>query len=426
MGRYIGAYGYGVETPAMDAFAEQSTLFRHAYCCGPTCSPSRVGLLTGRTPHQEGMLGLAHRGFHLEYPEHHLGAHLSKHGFSTALFGIQHEFNGRLGDMPYGRIETGGHLDTPLERDKWATARACDFLKEDHDQPFFMSFGLFYPHRPFLRASEYKGRIRPPEVLPDVAPIREDMEDYACSVGFADECLGTVLDEIKAHGYFDNSIIILTTDHGMAFPNMKCSLTDHGIGVALLLHYPGNPTSGKQLDSLVSHIDIFPTICDLICLEFPEHLQGHSFVPLLKGENSKARNEVFSEVTYHAAYEPKRCIRTHRYKLILRWAPLTYPLANCDSSPSKSFLRQHDWPQNPLPEAELYDLVLDPQEQSNLAGDQFIEVVERDLRQRLMDWMRQTDDPLLSGHVERPAGALVNRNDSEEPGNTDYEEIKAP
>lgn len=90
-GRWLQPYGHAVPTPNLMAFAAQSLLFRNAYCCGPTCSPSRAGLLTGMAPHTNGMLGLAHRGFALYEPQKHLAAFLHRHGFETALSGIQHE-----------------------------------------------------------------------------------------------------------------------------------------------------------------------------------------------------------------------------------------------------------------------------------------------------------------------------------------------
>ena len=97
MGRYISPYGHAVPTPHLQRFAERSTLFRQAYCCGPTCSPSRAGLLTGVTPHESGMLGLAHRGFVFSHPELHLAAYLKEKGFLTVLCGMQHEFNSAWG-----------------------------------------------------------------------------------------------------------------------------------------------------------------------------------------------------------------------------------------------------------------------------------------------------------------------------------------
>ncbi|MBC2604428.1 sulfatase-like hydrolase/transferase [Puniceicoccus vermicola] len=103
MGRYIAPYGFPVPTPNLQDFTRESTLFRQAYCCAPTCSPSRAALLTGQTAHESGMWGLAHLGFTLEHPERHLAAFLREKGFETVLCGIQHEFSDEA-EKPYDFI----------------------------------------------------------------------------------------------------------------------------------------------------------------------------------------------------------------------------------------------------------------------------------------------------------------------------------
>jgi hypothetical protein len=121
----------------------------------------------------------------------------------------------------------------------------------------------------------------------------------------------------KKNGYWHDTMIILTTDHGIAFPHMKCNLYDTGIGITLALRIPGQEMP-PLCDALVSHVDIFPTICDVLQKEPPAWLQGQSLLPLFCGTES-IRSEVFAEVTYHAAYEPMRCIRTMRHKLIVHY-----------------------------------------------------------------------------------------------------------
>src|SRR5207247_1678035 len=100
---------------------------------------------------------------------------------------------------------------------------------------------------------------------------------------------------------------------------MKCHLTDRGIGVMLILRGPGVFSGGKVCDAMVSQIDLFPTLCDLLEIEKPAWLQGRSLLPLLHGEAEEVNDEIFAEVTYHAAYEPQRCVRTRRWKYIRRY-----------------------------------------------------------------------------------------------------------
>src|SRR5665647_1522105 len=102
-GRYWSPYGYALPTPNLMDFARESTLFRHCYCAGPTCSPSRAALLTGRSPHACGMMGLAHRGWQLHDYSQHLAAFLNRQGYHTALCGIQHEAPD-AGMIGYGEI----------------------------------------------------------------------------------------------------------------------------------------------------------------------------------------------------------------------------------------------------------------------------------------------------------------------------------
>ena len=91
LGRHTSVYGAGVTTPALQNFAERAMVFSNAWSCAPTCSPSRAALLTGRYPHEVGMLGLAHLGFSLERTDLHLSAEMQRAGYETVLAGVQHE-----------------------------------------------------------------------------------------------------------------------------------------------------------------------------------------------------------------------------------------------------------------------------------------------------------------------------------------------
>jgi hypothetical protein len=126
--------------------------------------------------------------------------------------------------------------------------------------------------------------------------------------------------------------------------------------------------------------------------------------------------QIFAEVNYHAAYEPKRCVRTGRWKYIRRFDGRTTPvLPNCDDSLSKSVWLEHGWGQRPVDEEALFDLVFDPNETDNLAERSDHQEVLDDMRERLEDWMCRTDDPLLSGPVQAPPDAKVNDPDGLSP-----------
>ncbi len=138
--------------------------------------------------------------------------------------------------------------------------------------------------------------------------------------------------------------------------------------------------------------------------------------PLLRGETDQIRHEVFSEINYHAAYEPQRSIRTSRYQYIRRFDQRdTLVLANCDDSPSKTEWMQHGWQDQTIPQEYLFDLVFDPMEIRNLTKNPEMKQIIEEMRTRLAAWMQNTNDPLLSGEVPDPPGSLINHPDSVSP-----------
>jgi arylsulfatase A-like enzyme len=167
---------------------------------------------------------------------------------------------------------------------------------------------------------------------------------------------------------------------------------------------PGGFRGGKVVDGMVSQIDLYPTLCELLEIERPGWLQGRSLLPLVQGTRSEIHDALYGEVTYHVDYEPMRSVRTQRHKYIRRFHPQQAGpfLPNCDNGPSKRFLLRHGWAARPLPTEALYDLAYDPNETRNLANDPAYAEVKADLAARLHRWMERTGDPLLRGPVPRP------------------------
>lgn len=412
-GRLIQPYGHAVPTPRLQRFAEEGVVFRNAFCAAPTCSPSRAALLTGRWAHQTGMLGLAHRGFGLADYSQHLAHTLRAAGYDCTLAGIQHV--AAEGDRPADRCGYHRRLETTHQTRGRVVA---DFLRNTPPkQPFFLDVGLFETHRGFpepacdspLTDPRY---VRPPAFLPDTPETRRDAAAFNTMALAMDRQYALVLDALDAAGLSDNTLVIVTTDHGPAYPFAKCNLTDAGIGVLLMARWPESPLfePGRVVDSMVSHVDVFPTLCDLLGIDRPAWLQGESLRPILAGERDEVRDELFAEVTFHAAYEPQRCVRTRRYKYIRRYDARTAPvLPNCDDSPSKSAVLDVGWCDHPRPDEQLFDLALDPNEMSNLVDRPEMQAVRDDLRARLDRWMAATDDPILRGlPVPPPPGATLN------------------
>ena len=403
-GRYMEPYGYKMETPAIMDFGQQSTLFRNAYCAGPTCSPSRSALLTGMVPHSNGMIGLAHRGFKLNDDSQHLASFLRLNGYETILCGVQHEGK-NTASLGYNKVlGNQGHGDL-VNAD-----RAANYILNNTDEKFFMSFGMFNTHRVFPESTVNPDYVTVPPTIPDTADNRLDFSQYITSMQIVDKCVAKIMEAVYKTGRDKDTLIIFTTDHGISYPYMKCNLYDTGIGVSLMIKYPGNPTAGKATDCMVSHLDIFPTICELNGIDKPNYLQGVSLLPVLT-DNIPVRDEIYSEVTFHAAYEPKRCIRTDKFKLIKRFDTHLLPVpANIDASPSKTSLIKNGYLDTPVIREELYDLTADPYERVNLIGNDRYLTAYNELNSKLVKHMVDTDDVILKypEGVPIPDGAYIN------------------
>ncbi|MHC4562730.1 MAG: sulfatase family protein [Planctomycetota bacterium] len=402
-GRYIQPYGHAVPTPNYQRFAEQGVLFRQAFCCGPTCSPSRAGLLTGQMPHNNGMIGLAHLGMRLNDYSKHIIHTLRKAGYYSALIGQQHV-------APETDMIGYDHAD-PTDCDaRDLTPRAVKWLEQSPAEPFFLSVGFHATHREFPKASQAEDAryTMPPAPFADTPRTRADMAEFKASARELDDGFGAVMDAVDRTGLADRTLVIATTDHGLAFPYMKCNLTDHGIGVMLMMRGPGGFEGGKVVDGMVSHLDIFPTICDLLGIDRPEWLQGQSVLPLVSGQAKEVNEEIYSEVTYHCCYDPSRCVRTKRYKYIRRFDDRITPiLPDTDDGLTKDVWMEAGWREKRVDPEQLYDLVFDPNETNNLIDDPAYAGTAADMRRRLDDWMTRTDDPLLKGPIAAPTGAWL-------------------
>ena len=411
-GRYVQPYGYDIPTPHIQRFAEQGVVFRQAFNAAPTCSPSRAALLTGQAAHSSGMIGLAHRGFALHNYSQHLVHTLRDAGYRSTLIGVQHIAR----DPEVIGYDEVVPLPSRMAAD--VAPAAVRFLSETPEQPFFLTVGFSETHREYPEPGpgDDPRYCRPPDPLPDAPETRYDMAAYRTSARRMDEGFGAVLAALDDAGLAENTLVIMTTDHGIAFPKMKCNLTDHGIGVMLIMRGPGGFSGGQVLDAMVSHIDVFPTLCDLLEIDPPEWLQGRSMMPLIRGEAEEINEEVYADVTYHAAYEPLRCVRTRRFKYVRRFDGRETPvLPNVDDGPSKSLLLERGWGEGPVDTEQLYDLFFDPHEAHNLASDITHSATLSDMRRRLQRWMERTEDPLLSGPVPAPHGAQVNDPDGLSP-----------
>jgi len=416
LGRHLGCYGVAtVRTPNLDQLAAEGMRFERAFCTAPQCSPSRASLFTGRYPHSNGVMGLTHAefGWDLHEDELHIAQALRERGYRTGIVGLHHEARS---------VERCGFQDiVPQGRGDEMSAQAIALMTTYilQQQPFYLQIGYHEPHRApspdqdasltmgflndYLEPDDSRGVTIPPW-LRDEPATREELAELQGAIHYLDEAVGSLLHGLSELGIAEDTLVIFTTDHGLAFPRAKCSLYDPGIEVAMLVQMPARGWTGGQVVSpFVSNIDLFPTLLELAGCAVHETVQGRSLTRLLNGETNQHRDDVFSEMTYHDYYHPQRAIRTEGHKLIVNFSN-----APSFMDPSQSWRRRTRpiVPEAPAtaytPPVELYDLDSDPLEWTNLADETAHASLRDDLLTRLGGWMRETGDPLLDGAVTPP------------------------
>jgi N-sulfoglucosamine sulfohydrolase len=419
LGRFLGCYGHAtVTSPNLDGLATSGIRLADAFGTAPQCSPARASLFTGRWPHANGVLGLTHAnfGWDLHPGEQHLAGRLRAAGYQTVLEGTHHESR-RLPDwqvaqrLGFDQVDSSGFAADVAQR----ALRDLDAAGDDA-RPFYLQVGFEEPHR--LAGSrdapgvtgflgdhlepDWTNGVWIPPYLHDSASAREEIAELQGAIRHMDEAAGTVLNGLRERGLEEETLVVFTTDHGLALPRAKCTLYEPGLQVAMLARYPARGWGGGRSigDGMVSHLDLVPTVLELLELPQDPSLHGHSLVPMFDGLPYDRRRLVFGEMTHHDYYDPRRSVRTPRFKLI----------ANFSSAPafmdcSQSWSPRCNPVANPLdshPPLELFDLADDPDELTNLADRPEYAATMAELAVALLDWMRTTGDPLLQGAVTPP------------------------
>jgi len=422
MGAYVGCYGAPtLRTPNLDGLAGDGIRFAQSYCTAPQCSPSRASLFTGRYPHNNGVMGLCHASFawDLNPDEKHLASYLSDAGYQTICVGVVHEGRGGAESWGYDEYHSARWGNDVADA---AIARLDGLEESPPDGPFYLYAGFIEPHRlpgpngelpgdhTFLHPKADYGPdttlgVDVPGYLKDTPGTREELAELQGMIHWVDGQIGRIIDAVSRSSFSDETLLIFTTDHGYAMPRAKCNLYDPGIAIALMLRLPSRDGwhGGRTVEGMISNIDVLPTLLDLLDIDTPERVQGLSFRPHLDGEADAPRDTYFGELTYHGYYDPKRCIRTERYKLIANFSS-----APAFMDPSQQWRPKSDtvYPENRAasyhPTVELYDLTNDPWEINDLANEEEMAGLQRDLMRRLHRQMVDTSDPLLHGAVACP------------------------
>ena len=441
---WCDASAYGskmVKTPHFDAIAKAGVLFTHAFAPSPGCSPSRAAFLTGRHTWQ-----IEHAGTHASYfdPKYAtLPDRLAAEGYATGHVGKGWAPGNwqKLGR----KVNPAGPKMPGPKKGNYAAGLEY-FLKEvrKEDQPFCFWFGSSDPHRTFEKgAGLAKGKrledAEVPSFLPDTPEVRSDLLDYTFEVERFDDDLGKMLAILKKAGELENTIVIVTSDNGMAFPRAKANCYEYGIRMPLAIQWPKEVPSGRVVDDLVGFVDLTATLYDLTGVASPDAfpIVGKSFATTLRSDRQGLvetdRTAVYSARERHSSsrYEslgyPQRCIRTRDYLYIHNFTPERWP-----AGPSQKYAKgttlspehdgYHDIDACPTldhliakredpaigkflalaverrPAEELYAVNEDPGCLHNLATKESHRETVNKLRNRLFDYLKKTGDARVLGN----------------------------
>lgn len=389
-GDCVGALGHpDLKTPALDTLVARGHVFNNAYCMGSmvgaVCLPSRTMLMTGRS--------LWHIPGRSESETPTIGSVFRKAGYDTLFIGKQGNTY-RPGNEAFETFVYHGeknHIEAPI----YMADKTIEWLREhpsDEGKPFFIYLGPPVPHDPrvappkFLEMYDPAKLALPKSFMPQHpfdngelrirdemlasfprtdADMRRQLADYYAITSHLDFHVGRVLDELKAQGRLENTLVVYTSDHGLAVGGMhgltgKQNLYEHN-KPPLIIAGPGI-APGKS-DALVYLYDLFPTLCDYAGLAVPERVDGLSLLPVIKGEKKGVRDRLLGGYR-----DCQRMIRDARWKLI------EYRAAN----------GRH---------TQLFDLANDPEELNNLAAETAHSETLTKLRQDLAAARAAFDDP---------------------------------
>jgi arylsulfatase A-like enzyme len=405
-GRFIGPYGVDtVRTPHLERVAAEGVVFERAYCSAPQCSPSRASLFTGRYPHSNGVVGLTHTAeVDLGPEEIHASTHFARLGYETARFGICHETR-----QPKA---LGYHWHWPENAARKAAENFVGFLegRGNATAPWFASVGSFETHRPFdfdgCTPEDALGITVPNGLNAEGEATRADAAALQGSVERVDEALGRILEALEAQGALDDTLVLVTTDHGLPVPRAKCNLYEAGTGIFMMMRCPRALPMGRREGGRIANIDVLPTLLDAVGapadLPGRERIEGRSHWDALCAGRGTERDMAFLEQTHQFYYDPARGAVDGRWRYMRNflWGPGVHVPG--DIRATDLFVENLDTAHTPRghPEEELYDLSADPTERANLARDAAYEPILARMRSAVAAEMRRTNDPLLEGPID--------------------------
>lgn len=393
----LGCYGHPtIRTKNLDRLAGDGVRFTNAFVTTSSCSPSRTSMFTGLYPHATGAEDL-----HVPLPQglDIFPSVLTKNGYHTMYAGKLHL--GPKGERQFHQIDTG-RIDTDSKI--WKNI----FSDRPKDKPFFLGIGFRDPHRSYkpgaIEDPTDPSQVIVPPYLADTPETREELALYYDYSVRMDRNVGEILATLNDEGLDDNTIVIFYSDNGMPFPRAKTTCYDSGIRTPMIIRWPGHVPAGSVNDSLVSTVDIAPTLLGIPEIDIPDTFQGLDMKEVIE-TGIELRDYIHAERNWHNIDDHQRAVRDKRFKYIRNHFPRKMmPLASdlISSVAYDSLIRERDANNLtaeqmrlfmiPRPAEELYDTANDPYEFSNLAGDpNYHDVLER-LRAECDRWIIATDD----------------------------------
>ncbi|MCX6605309.1 MAG: sulfatase [Acidobacteria bacterium] len=429
---HASAYGAKwVKTPGFDRVAKEGALFTHAFTSNPKCSPCRASILMGRNSWQT-REAVSHQSlFPNEFAVY--PAAMEKAGYFVGLTG-KGWGPGDFKSTGWPHNPAGKSYDAKKTKPPYSgmgpndyTGNFEDFLSaRPKDTPFCFWMGFAEPHRVYeegsgVRSGKKLADVTVPAYYPDVKLVRSDMLDYAVEVEYADAYITKALDKLAAIGELENTLVIVTSDHGMPFPRVKGQIYEDGFHIPLAVRWGNAMKGGRVINDFITTRDFAPTILEAAGVAKPETITGKSFVDILKsgreGVVDPSREYVMVAKERHdigrpndAGY-PVRAIRTRQYLYIRNYMPDVWPAGmpetgyrDVDDSPTKtllisSFDQYYKLSFGKRAAEELYDIEADPGCMKNLFAEPGMTMTKRTLRDKMERILKEEGDPRMNGNA---------------------------
>ena len=384
-----GVYGNpNVQTSNADLLASQGMKFSNFYTGQAICAPSRSQIFTGMYPVKNGCMA-NHIGVKPDIKS--ITSLLKESGYEVVLAGKSHVKPNKVFDWTHYFPKINNRY-LPLEQ-------IDDYLK-NVNKPFCLIIASDYPHGPYPQTSNYsKSDIFK---LPyDPSYIGNHKPGYYQNIQDDNDQLGQVLNMVDNYGLRENTMFIYASDHGLSG---KWSLKEQGLRVPFIVRWPGKIKPNTTSETLLTLVDVLPTLLEVSNTEIPSEIDGKSFLETLNGSNMKIHDYVFGVSTRQNIREckifPSRMVRGNRYKLIRNFNSVEVVNSNLGDNP---FINQfakigaESFPN--VPYEELYDLEKDPYQKVNLINDPKYKKIRNRLSVALENWMKSQEDFLLENPI---------------------------